>query len=289
MTRKQPKRKKRPGIDEYGRTPLHYAAAEGRVDNVIRLLGAGANPNLQDDNGWSPLHFAAQTVSPGATEALLAAGADTKLRDFFGNTALSTAVFASKGDGSVIELLLRAGADPHAANSSGVTPLGLARTIGNYNMAQFFSDLPGGGKEMQWYTGEVQREGFPLLLRFPAKPDFDTLSRRYPKLFVVEHTLAKVMPSGLPEPAYNHSLADFDHDLVSAFERLVSGITVLVETFGGRRNYYIYVSADAPVEDVKRRLCTKYPQHQLDWSLQDDAGWKFIRRYSKEYKFYKKR
>ncbi len=38
-----------------------------------------------------------------------------------------------------------------------------------------------------------------------------------------------------------------------------SGITVLVETFGGRRNYYIYVSADAPVEDMKRRLfSTRY-------------------------------
>ena len=146
MTGKQPKRKKRPGVDEYGRTPLHYAAAEGRGDEVIRLLAAGANPNAQDDNGWSPLHFAAQAVSPGATEALLVAGADTKLRDSFGNTALSSAVFASRGDGSVIELLRRAGADPHAANSSGVTPLGLARTTGNYNVAQFFSDLPEGGE-----------------------------------------------------------------------------------------------------------------------------------------------
>jgi len=143
-------------------------------------------------------------------------------------------------------------------------------------------------KKMQWHTGEVQHEGFPLLLRFPDKPDFDILSRRYPKLLAVEHTLAKVKPSGLPEPDYNDSLADFDHDLVSAFEPSASGITVLVETFGGRRSYYIYVSADAPVEDVKRHLSTKYPQHQLHWSLQDDAGWKFIRRYSEEYKFYKK-
>ena len=142
---------------------------------------------------------------------------------------------------------------------------------------------------MQWYTGKVQHKGFPLLLRFPGKPDFDTLPRRYPKLLVVEHTLAKVKPSGLPESDYNDSLADFDHDLVTAFEPSATGITVLVETFGGRRNYYIYVSADAPVEDVKRRLSTKYSQHQLDWSLRDDPGWKFIRGYSEEYKFYKKR
>jgi ankyrin repeat protein len=142
MTRKQPKRNPRLGVDEYGRTPLHYAAADGQVKEVIRLLAAGTNPNAQDDSGWSALHFAAQAVSPGVTEALLAGGAQTELKDSFGNTSLSTAVFESRGNGSVIQLLRRAGADPHAANSSGVTPLSLARTIANYNVRQFFTDLP---------------------------------------------------------------------------------------------------------------------------------------------------
>jgi uncharacterized protein len=142
MARKQPKRKQRPGVDEYGRTPLHYAAADGKVEEVIRLLSGGANPSAQDDDGWSPLHFAAQAVSPGATEALLAAGAQTELKDSSGNTALSTAVFASRGNGSVIQLLRAAGADPYAANSSGVTPLSLARTIANFDVRQFFTDLP---------------------------------------------------------------------------------------------------------------------------------------------------
>jgi ankyrin repeat protein len=142
VARKQPKRNPRPGVDEYGRAPLHYAAAGGQVDEVIRLLAAGADPNAQDDNGWSPLHFAAQAVSAGATEALLAAGAQTMLTDSFGNTPLFRAVFASKGNGAVIQLLRSAGADPHTENTNGVTPLGLARTIGNYNVAQFFSDLP---------------------------------------------------------------------------------------------------------------------------------------------------
>ena len=106
------------------------------------MLSAGANPNAQDDNGWSALHVAAQAVSSGVTEVLLAGGAQTELKDSFGNTALSTAVSESRGNGSVIQLLRRAGADPHASNSSGVTPLSLARTIANYNVGHFFTDLP---------------------------------------------------------------------------------------------------------------------------------------------------
>jgi ankyrin repeat protein len=142
MSRKQPKRKQRSGIDVYGRTPLHCAAADGREEQVIQLLAAGANPNARDDDGWSPLHFAAQSVSASITKVLLGAGAKVELRDSFGNTPLWTAVFASRGDGSVIELLRHAAADPYAANLSGVTPLALARNIANYNVAQFFVDLP---------------------------------------------------------------------------------------------------------------------------------------------------
>jgi len=141
MTGKQPKPKPRPGVDGYGRTPLHYAAADGLADEVTRLLSAGAIANVQDDNGWTPLHFAAQANSASVTNALLLAGAQTELTDSYGNTPLSKAVFASKGDGAVIRLLLHAGANPNAANCSGVSPLTLAKSIGNYDVAQFFEGI----------------------------------------------------------------------------------------------------------------------------------------------------
>jgi ankyrin repeat protein len=129
-------------MDEYGRTPLHYAAAEGRNSDVRTLLAGGADPNAQDDNGWAPLHFAAQAVSADVARALLAAGANPELRDSYGNTVLWRAVMSSKGKGEVIQLLRQAGADPHAKNSAGATPLSVARSIGNFNVAQFFADLP---------------------------------------------------------------------------------------------------------------------------------------------------
>ena len=119
-----------------------YAAADGRLDEVLRLLAAGADANVRDDNGWSPLHFAAQSASAQIAEALLATGAEVDPRNSAGSTPLSNAVFSSRGDRAVIKLLRDAGADPHAMNDSGVSPLSLARTIANYNVAQFFSDLP---------------------------------------------------------------------------------------------------------------------------------------------------
>jgi ankyrin repeat protein len=142
MSGKQPKRKPRPGVDISGRTPLHYAAPNGDVSDVAKQLAGGANPNVQDDNGWTPLHFAAQAVSADVTKALLSAGAALDLQDSFGNTALSTAVFNSKGDGTVIKLLREAGSDPSVKNKSGVSPILLARNIGNFNVAKFFLDLP---------------------------------------------------------------------------------------------------------------------------------------------------
>jgi ankyrin repeat protein len=141
MATKQAKQKPREGVDEFGRTPLHYAAAESCSDGVAKLLAAGADPNAQDDNGWSPLHFAAQAVSPDCAKLLLQAGADTTLLDSHGNTALFRAVFSSKEDGSVIRLLRQAGANPQAKNKHGVSPISLARTIANFDLAQYFNDI----------------------------------------------------------------------------------------------------------------------------------------------------
>jgi uncharacterized protein len=142
MAGQHPRSNPRPDVDVYGRIPLHYAAADGDGARVQELLRSGADPNAQDDNGWSPLHFAAQAGSTSVIAALLDAGVDVAARDCFGNTALFRAVFSSRGAGGVIQLLRAAGADPESPNSSGVSPLKLARTIANFDVARWFSDLP---------------------------------------------------------------------------------------------------------------------------------------------------
>jgi ankyrin repeat protein len=127
--------------ESLGRTPLHYAAFDGNVSAVRALLRDGADPSVVDANGWTPLHAAAQTHSPELVEVLLEHGAPVDAEDIYGNTPLFRAVFESRGRSDVIHLLRSAGADPTHVNRHGISPVQLARTIANYDIAQYFSDV----------------------------------------------------------------------------------------------------------------------------------------------------
>jgi uncharacterized protein len=95
-----------------------------------------------DAEGFTPLHFAAQEQAVDVVRLLVDHGADVNRANAHGNTPLFTAVFNSRGDGSIIELLRASGADPLRENLSGQTPVALARLIDNYDVARFFADLP---------------------------------------------------------------------------------------------------------------------------------------------------
>ena len=123
-------------LDREGRTDLHYAARDGDLASVQKLIA-------QDKRGWAPLHFAAQARSEEVSKCLFAHGASVDSADSFGNTPLATATFNSRGDGSVIRVLRAAGADPKRKNKSGVSAVSLARTIANFDVAQFYDVLNG--------------------------------------------------------------------------------------------------------------------------------------------------
>ncbi|WP_257459951.1 ankyrin repeat domain-containing protein [Archangium lipolyticum] len=76
--------------DQHGNTPLTVAARSGHLACVVALLEAGADPNQANDFGWRPVDYALEHPA-------------------------------------VLEQLLRAGANPHARDPEGVTPLKRAR------------------------------------------------------------------------------------------------------------------------------------------------------------------
>ena len=126
-----------------GRSALHYAALGNDPDAALKRLEAGDDPDLKDVGGFTPLHFAAQEWAADVAELLLNHGAQVDATNRNGNTPLFVAVFNSRGRGELITLLRQRGADPRKRNTSGQTPVGLARLIGNYDVAQYFTDVRG--------------------------------------------------------------------------------------------------------------------------------------------------
>jgi hypothetical protein len=77
--------------DQAGRTPLHYAAVDNKLNDVNALIAAGAEIDAREDTGqYTPLMFAAQNDDNiEVVKALVEAGADVNLTNRKGETPLS--------------------------------------------------------------------------------------------------------------------------------------------------------------------------------------------------------
>ena len=105
-------------------SPLHWAAAEGRRDEVLFYLSDGADPDLRDYQlNQTALHWAADYGMSGTVRALLDYGADPNARTDSGVTPLMFAVEKEQGDLLAALALIDVGADVTAFNDEGYTAL----------------------------------------------------------------------------------------------------------------------------------------------------------------------
>lgn len=115
--------------DRGGRTPLHYAAVDCKLDEVKALIAAGAEIDAREDIGdYTPLMFAAQMDDNiDVVTALVEAGAQVNLTNRRGETPLFIATaspaYHDTGGAEIIRYLLDHGADPHIAKPNGSTPI----------------------------------------------------------------------------------------------------------------------------------------------------------------------
>uniref|UniRef100_A0AAQ6AE69 Ankyrin repeat domain 52a n=1 Tax=Amphiprion ocellaris TaxID=80972 RepID=A0AAQ6AE69_AMPOC len=80
--------------DIMGRTPLHYAAANGRYQCTVTLVSAGAEVNEPDQTGCTPLHYsAASQAFSSCLEHLLDNGADPSMVNSKGYSAVHYAAY----------------------------------------------------------------------------------------------------------------------------------------------------------------------------------------------------
>lgn len=79
-------------VDDYGFTPLRYAAFYGVVENCQLLLDNGADVNAACRGGTTPLHWAARGGWYEVCELLLSHGANAFAEDYQGKTPLDVSV-----------------------------------------------------------------------------------------------------------------------------------------------------------------------------------------------------
>lgn len=120
-------------VDGGRRTALCAAAQEGRLDMVKHLISIGASVDAASEDGATPLLIAVQGQKNDVVQALLEAGADAR-------AGALVAIATEAGDGSTLQQLLLAGADPNTpAPGSGATPLYAACRRGRLDLVEMLA------------------------------------------------------------------------------------------------------------------------------------------------------
>ena len=112
-------------------TALDIATFQHDSPMIRHLASMGADVNGLDEAGLSPLGQAALTNDLPTVQTLMALGAKPDLLDQFGETALMHAAQIDFGDTTVVEALVKAGADPRLKNPEGKSSADLARRFGH--------------------------------------------------------------------------------------------------------------------------------------------------------------
>ena len=149
-----------------GDTRVADAAQQGNLAAVQSLIKQ-ADVNVPQGDGNTALHWAAYRGDIEMTRVLIQARANVKPRTrLAGMTPLHLA--ASSGNAAIIDLLVKAGADPDAANDNGTTALMLAAASGKPEAVQTLLDRGANPNARDFTNGQTAVMFAAALDRGPA-------------------------------------------------------------------------------------------------------------------------
>ena len=142
-------------------------------------------------------------------------------------------------------------------------------------------------KQRTWLTANTEHDGFPIYFRRPdvKVAEFELLRPKYPVLLAVKHQLSQVKDNGLPEADYNDTLAPLDAALTDSFRDEADGLVALVETFAGKRTYYVYLTSTFDTDHFMSGIEARFPQESLAWKRHDDPTWRLFNGYATDFSF----
>jgi len=123
---------------------LFEAVKKGDIDKVRELLRRGASVKARNEYGGTPLHYAALRGHVDVARLLLERGADVNAKSMYDATPLHVAAFVGYAD--VARILLEHGADPGIRNRDGKTPLDIAREKGHKEVARVIEEFMAQGR-----------------------------------------------------------------------------------------------------------------------------------------------
>jgi Ankyrin repeats (3 copies) len=118
------------------------------VQEVKRLLEAGADPNEGRFLGAPPIFLALMRHNREMAGAMMARGADVTATDGSGATTLMWAAYDEHADPTLVRELLAKGVDPNAKNKAGETALLWAMRRGNTPVVEALMQAGASGREM---------------------------------------------------------------------------------------------------------------------------------------------
>jgi ankyrin repeat protein len=132
-----------PNLNEYGQTLLHEAISHAQPDYALFLLDKGIDVQQADYQGATALHFAAFYRMAAVADRILTQHGNPNAADEHGNTPLWVAVLNARGEYSMVQRLLNAGADPALKNRYGKSPWDFACQIKDEALQRLLSAYRG--------------------------------------------------------------------------------------------------------------------------------------------------